>query len=311
MKKFSLTIVAAIIACASIFAQNSGVGFNYQAVVRVGGEVLANQQVELRFSLMPGQSATTAAWIERHIVTTDNYGIVGVTVGKGTRTGGSSSTFAGVNFASAQYWLKVEINENGTYRELSYTALPSVPYAEVANNAAAIPPGTIVAFGGTAIPTGWLLCDGRSFNRTAYPALFAAIGTAWGSTSTTTFNIPDLRGVFLRGVDGSATNDTDKATRTVLKTGGNSGNNVGSYQGDAIRNITGNINTVDRRPINWTGTGALLISDATNNNKIIQEKEPQMTGAANIGFDASKAPNVTVGSDNRPKNVYVHYIIKQ
>lgn len=57
-----------------------------------------------------------------------------------------------------------------------------------------VPVGTIVATVGTAAQAGYMICDGRSINRADYPALFALISTRYGSTSSTTFNIPDFRG---------------------------------------------------------------------------------------------------------------------
>ncbi|WP_175868722.1 phage tail protein [Bartonella gabonensis] len=64
------------------------------------------------------------------------------------------------------------------------------------------PTGTIGIFGMQFFPEGWLPCDGAAYLRTDYPALYEAIGTRWGgSDSWTKFNVPDLRGVFLRGVD--------------------------------------------------------------------------------------------------------------
>ena len=122
MKKFFIVIVVFFIS-ASVFAQgNSGLGFNYQAIVRdADGFVLSKQSVELRFSLMPGQQATQASWVETHKATTDVYGTIGVIVGKGTKAEGVAATFKDVNFAAVHYWLKVEIKEGSNYRELSYT----------------------------------------------------------------------------------------------------------------------------------------------------------------------------------------------
>jgi microcystin-dependent protein len=58
-----------------------------------------------------------------------------------------------------------------------------------------IQPGMIVDFaGGAALPAGYLDCDGASYLRTTYPALFAAIGVTWGAADGTHFNVPDLRG---------------------------------------------------------------------------------------------------------------------
>jgi microcystin-dependent protein len=94
-----------------------------------------------------------------------------------------------------------------------------------------VPPGTIMPFGGGTIPEGWLLCDGNPVSRTSYAALFAAISTAWGSgDGSTSFHLPDLRGRFLRGRDGTAGRDPDKAGRTAANSGGNTGDNVGSVQ---------------------------------------------------------------------------------
>jgi microcystin-dependent protein len=57
----------------------------------------------------------------------------------------------------------------------------------------ASPIGSIVMFGGGSPPAGWLLCDGQSYVRTNYQALFDEIGTAFGSVDSTHFNVPDLQ----------------------------------------------------------------------------------------------------------------------
>jgi microcystin-dependent protein len=58
-----------------------------------------------------------------------------------------------------------------------------------------IPSGMISAFAGPSPPSGWFVCDGTAVSRTTYAALFAAIGTYWGSgDNVSTFNLPDLRG---------------------------------------------------------------------------------------------------------------------
>ncbi|WP_375666701.1 phage tail protein [Bartonella sp. TT121SHDZB] len=65
-----------------------------------------------------------------------------------------------------------------------------------------LPTGFIGAFAMERLPEGWLPCDGRSYSRDKYRTLFATIGTMWGQGGDeTTFNVPDLRGMFLRGFD--------------------------------------------------------------------------------------------------------------
>lgn len=81
------------------------------------------------------------------------------------------------------------------------------------------PAGCVMAFAGSTTPDGWLLCDGSAVSRTDYAALFAVIGTTYGSgDGSTTFNLPDLADKFIQG----------NATSGTVKTAG-------------LPNITGNI----------------------------------------------------------------------
>jgi hypothetical protein len=101
---------------------------------------------------------------------------------------------------------------------------------------ARIPAGTVVPFAGSSVAAGWLLCDGSPVSRSTYAGLFGVIGTLHGSgDGVTTFNVPDYRGRFLRGVDGTAGRDPDNASRTAMNAGGSTGNAVGSVQGDAFQ----------------------------------------------------------------------------
>ena len=311
MKKLFLIIAVLLAVVAN--AQNSGLGFNYQAVVRnVNGVLLADSDVNLRVSLYPGQQASTPTWVETHTVHTDFSGCFGITVGKGERDNNSIvQNYSDVNFSAIYYWLKIEILEGSAYREVSYSQLPSSPYSEVAYNAILFPAGMVSPFAGPveAIPEGWLLCDGSEISRTDYANLYNAIGVCWGiGDGTTTFNLPDLRGIFLRGVSGDSGNDADAENRIVLNdNGGNTGNNVGSYQNDAIRNIIGSIDgggDDGPLPAGGEGSGAFEVGPWRGNGA----DGSNASGAHSFNFDASRV--VPVGSDNRPKNAYVNYIIK-
>ena len=67
---------------------------------------------------------------------------------------------------------------------------------------AVVPPGAVMYFARNTAPSGWLKCNGAAISRTAYSKLFAAIGTVFGAgDGFTTFNLPDLRGEFVRGWD--------------------------------------------------------------------------------------------------------------
>ena len=76
------------------------------------------------------------------------------------------------------------------------------------------PIGSILPFGGTTAPNGFFLCQGQALSRTDYKDLFDVIGTSFGiGDGSTTFNLPDLRGEFLRGAGtNSHTNQGDGGT---------------------------------------------------------------------------------------------------
>lgn len=311
MKKFfTILVVAMMCGISECMAQNSGLGFNYQAVVRkADGVLMSNSDITLRVSLYPGQSSLTPTWVETHKVKTDVSGCFGITVGKGTRESNSVvAKFSDVNFAAVYYWMKIELQDGSNFREISFSQLPSAPYSEVAHNAM-LPAGMIVPFAGPVenIPVGWLLCDGRTVSRSEYINLYDAIGVAWGEgNGTTTFNLPDLRGMFLRGVSGESGNDADANKRTMLnENGGNTGNNVGSYQGDAIKNIKGTFTSGSMIPSENTGFVSRVETLGMGGG---QEGDGWKSLTCKYTFDASAV--VSVGSDNRPKNVYVNYIIK-
>lgn len=76
--------------------------------------------------------------------------------------------------------------------------------------------GTIFQYPGTTAPTNYMICDGSAISRTTYADLFAVIGTTYGSgDGSTTFNIPDLKGRVVVGLDGN-----DTAFDTLGETGG-------------------------------------------------------------------------------------------
>jgi len=88
--------------------------------------------------------------------------------------------------------------------------LLNTAYSSEVTWGSAIPKGMIAPFGRIAPPEGWLICDGSTLNAlqdVMYRSLFDAIGTTWGGTGESNFQIPDLRGTFLRG-SGSQTYDS-------------------------------------------------------------------------------------------------------
>jgi len=109
------------------------VGFSYQAVIRNNsGQVLANQNVSLRVSLISNSGATTY-YTETHNLTTTSQGLVNLVIGEGTDRVG---TISQVPWDKEQVKLRTEFKagQATTYSELGVQALQAVPYALHAAN---------------------------------------------------------------------------------------------------------------------------------------------------------------------------------
>ena len=159
--------------------------------------------------------------------------------------------------------------------------------------------GEVAFFARTTPPNGWLKANGAAVSRTTYAALFSAIGTTFGAgDGRTTFNLPDLRGEFLRCLDDGRNVDA--------------GRRLGTTQGDAIRNITGVFDTSKgswaQQFVDFAETSGAF--DLIKGNK-------QWTGDPNNGgnnlptgfkFDASRV--VPTANENRPRNIALLACIK-
>ena len=147
------------------------------------------------------------------------------------------------------------------------------------------PAGSVMSFASSTPPSGWVECDGSALSRTTYVALFTAIGTTYGTgDGSTTFNLPDLRGEFLRGWDNGRGVDSGRA--------------LGSWQ-DASK-ISSNI-------IRNTDQGLYIILSNTENT----ESHTLSTGQshATLSSVGNTNPARTIES-LRPRNKSVMYCIK-
>ena len=82
-------------------------------------------------------------------------------------------------------------------------------WGEIANG---VPAGSVFSYASTTPPTGYLECNGAAVSRSTYASLFSAISTTWGvGDGSSTFNLPDLRGQFVRGWDNSAGVDSGRS----------------------------------------------------------------------------------------------------
>lgn len=174
------------------------------------------------------------------------------------------------------------------------------------NNKLQAPIGTIIGYGGPAeqdetrealAKQGWLLCDGKALSIKDYEALHRAIGTNFGQPDSASFNLPDLRGLFLRGVSGTSGNDPDAGDRIALQSGGNTGNRVGSYQEYA----TGKPQDPFQAEIPNNDIGQMKLDTGAGVDPAGRYRHESGSGATNgEGGDL----------ETRPVNTYTYFLIK-
>jgi len=148
-----------------------------------------------------------------------------------------------------------------------------------------IPTGQIIHVALSSAPTGYLKANGAAVSRSTYAALFAAIGTTFGAgDGSTTFNVPDLRGEFVRGWDDSR--------------GVDSARSLGSAQTDAFQ---GHYHTLTVMNAGYTtgggGVGPVVASGGS---------VPQVTGAITDGTNGIPR----TATETRPRNVALLACIK-
>lgn len=156
----------------------------------------------------------------------------------------------------------------------------------VQNEMLAIAPGTVWMYGGATAPTGWLLCDGSAISRTTYANLFAVLSTTYGvGDGSTTFNVPDARGVFIRGA-GTQTISAINYTGTR-----------GTTQGDQMQGHTHNY----ERPNHTTDATAGV-------NRVTSINDTTTASTTPITDGVNGTPRT--GDETRPANITLSYIIK-
>ena len=143
----------------------------------------------------------------------------------------------------------------------------------LANN---VPTGQVAYFAMNTAPTGYLKANGAAISRSTYSVLFTAIGTTFGvGDNSTTFNVPDLRGEFIRGWDDSRGVDTSRA--------------FGSAQADEFKS---HLHT-------WNYYQGIHLTGTTGNT----------CPAANQG-SVDRDTGLTGGTETRPRNIALLSCIK-
>ncbi len=183
---------------------------------------------------------------------------------------------------------------NGTGTQPISTVAGLQAAIDAIHNALAIntPTGSITTWSTATAPSGFLICNGSAVSRTTYAALFAVIGTAYGAgNGTSTFNIPDLRGVFVRGLDNGR--------------GLDSGRGLGSYQDSDNKSHSHGVN--DPGHVH----GGVQNGQSSTGRSTSVDQPPAVFSFGNTwGATTGIWLSASGGAESRPRNVALNYIIK-
>ena len=182
-----------------------------------------------------------------------------------------------------------------------------------------VPSGSVFCRAIATVPTGYLECNGAAVSRTTYSALFAIIGTAYGAgNGSSTFNLPDLRGEFIRGFDNGRGVDSGRSVATS-QGGQNASHNhsisVSGTTSNPTPTLTGDVRRISEGyRAQGTASGVFTkVNDGNNNITGSSSTSP----VAGFSMDATHTHTFSAsgntgsqGSEARPRNIAMMYIIK-
>ena len=180
--------------------------------------------------------------------------------------------------------------------------------------AVSAPAGAIEAYAGSTAPTGWLLSYGQAVSRTTYANLFAVISTTYGTgDGSTTFNLPDLRGRAVAGVDNMGGSAASRLTSTVLS----ASNTLGATGGTETHTLTSaqmpshtHVQDAHGHSIQRSNSAATSVgADAS-----ALYRPQQSTGASYVDTQSTTATNQNTGGGGAhpiiQPTIVLNYIIK-
>jgi microcystin-dependent protein len=175
---------------------------------------------------------------------------------------------------------------------LSFAALPQ-----------AVPTGSVHIMATTTAPSGYLKCNGAAVSRTTYADLFAIVGTTWGEgDGSSTFNVPDLRGEFVRGWADNGSVDSGRSFASSQS----DQNQQHNHTATATSTVTdpGHFHDV---PYSNSDSGDGVIEESGTGFSGV---EP--TNSATTGITVSTSVSIanSGGSEARPRNIAMMYVIK-
>ena len=178
---------------------------------------------------------------------------------------------------------------------------------------AGVPTGSVFCMAVVSVPSGYLECNGAAVSRTTYSALFAVIGTAYGSgNGSSTFNLPDLRGEFVRGVDRGRGVDSGRNIATSQGSQNAQHNHSASASSNSSVTDPGHFHNLLYDNGSFGGSSGAVTPRGSNtpSNPGINNRISTKTTGVSVSTSTSVSIGNHGGNESRPRNVAMMYIIK-
>jgi microcystin-dependent protein len=176
-----------------------------------------------------------------------------------------------------------------------------------------VPSGAVFCIAVASVPSGYLECNGATVSRTTYAALFAVIGTQYGSTNSSNFKVPDLRGEFVRGFDNGRGVDSGRSVASSQSAQNQSHNHSAS----ATSTAGAHSHSLNYQRKHVEDTGSAAITDIRREGGDGDGGSQTFTNDTTSGFmnnaTVSVSTSVSIGnqgSEARPRNIAMMYVIK-
>jgi len=185
---------------------------------------------------------------------------------------------------------------------------------------AGVPTSAVFCVAVATVPTGYLECNGAAVSRTTYSALFAIIGTNYGTgNGSSTFNLPDLRGEFIRGFDNGKGTDSGRSIASSQSAQNSYHNHSISASGTTSnKSLTGQVSVISESFAGFGGSASGVFTKIGGFNGGGTPGGPDNNARGAFSMDASHDHTVTVtgtsgaqgSGEARPRNIAMMYIIK-
>jgi len=176
---------------------------------------------------------------------------------------------------------------------------------------AGVPSGAVFCIAVASVPSGYLECNGAAVSRTTYAALFAVIGTQYGSgNGSSTFNIPDLRGEFIRGFDNGRGVDSGRSVASSQSHQHPQHDHAVSASSSSSVTDPGHTHTANYGQGNLVSSGgAFGLRDSGTANRI-NSNNTGISVSTSTSISQSQRGGTSNSSETRPRNIAMMYVIK-